>query len=216
MKIVLATKNQGKINELKSLLQDCNVELITLDDFPGLVMPEENGKTFKENAIIKARFVAKETGCAALADDSGLEVDSLCKRPGVFSARYAGPGASDEENYTKLLKELAAVPDEKKTARFRCAVALAFPPGMTNINDEDEDNEEKIFESKLEGIIGGEPVGEYGFGYDPVFVLPNRGSTLAEINLDEKNTISHRGQALAKLKTYLIERHCKKETPVID
>ncbi len=193
MKIVLATRNRGKIKEIKEMLP--GVGVLTLDDFPGLAMPPETGRTFSENALSKAVFVAEKTGLPALADDSGLEVDALGGRPGVFSARYAGAEATDEENYLKLLGEMKGVATGERAARFRCVMALAFPDG----------NEKRsyTFDGALEGYIASEPRGKNGFGYDPVFYVPGMGKTAAELTLEEKNAISHRALALKKLKAFL-------------
>lgn len=185
MKITLATKNRSKAAEIMEILKGVGAEVLTLDDFPQVVMPPERGATFRENAVEKARFVAEATGTLALADDSGLEVEALGGRPGVLSARYAGAGATDEENFTKLLKELEGVPFEKRKARFVCVIAVAGP-GV----------EEAAFEGTLEGYISVEPSGRGGFGYDPVFFIPGEKRTAAELGPGEKNRISHRAMAL--------------------
>ncbi len=193
MKIVLATSNRGKIEEIKKILS--GTDILTLDDFPALRMPPETGRTFRDNALSKALFVAENTRLPALADDSGLEVDALDGRPGVFSARYAGAQATDEENYLKLLEEMKGIPVEKRKARFRCVMALAFP---------DEDGKRAFtFDGVFEGFVFTEPRGEKGFGYDPIFFVPDRGKTVAELTLEEKNAISHRARALRKLKDFL-------------
>lgn len=192
MKIVLATRNRGKIKEIKEILS--GTEVLTLDDFPNLTMPPETGQTFRENALSKALFVAEKTNLPALADDSGLEVDALGGRPGVFSARYAGKDATDEENYLKLLGEMKGVAMEKRKARFRCVMALAFPDG---------EGTAFTFDGVFEGYIASEPRGKDGFGYDPVFFVPERNKTAAELTLEEKNAISHRARALRKLKEFL-------------
>lgn len=196
MKIVLATRNRGKAEEIKHILKGLGVEILTLDEYPSLELPPEAGLTFRDNALGKARFVALKTGLPALADDSGLEVDSISGAPGVFSARYAGTGASDEDNYRKLLGELAGVPEDRRTARFRCVVAFAEPGGG-----------EASFEGSLGGVISTEPKGKNGFGYDPVFYLPEKKKTVAELSPDEKNVISHRAKALEKLKIWLTEKN---------
>ncbi len=197
-KILLATANRGKIKEIKHILEGLDLEIVTLDDYPGLSLPPEEGATFRENALIKARGAALKTGVAVLADDSGLEVDFLGGRPGIRSARYAGAGASDKENWLKLLKELEGVPEEKRRARFRCAVALVWPDGG-----------EEVFEGSFEGVILGEPRGGHGFGYDPVFFVPGMGKTAAELTPNEKNSVSHRAKALEKLKNRLEDRYKK-------
>lgn len=197
-KILLATANRGKIKEIKHILEGLDLDIVTLDDYPGLSLPPEEGSTFRENALIKARGAALKTGVAVLADDSGLEVDFLGGRPGIRSARYAGTGASDKENWLKLLKELEGVPEEKRRARFRCAVALVWPDGG-----------EEVFEGSFEGVILGEPRGGHGFGYDPVFFIPGMKKTAAELTPDEKNSVSHRAKALEKLKNRLENRYKK-------
>ncbi|MBI5468222.1 MAG: XTP/dITP diphosphatase [Deltaproteobacteria bacterium] len=197
-KILLATANRGKIKEIKDILEGLDLDIVTLDDYPGLSLPPEDGSTFRENALIKARGAASKTGVAVLADDSGLEVDFLGGLPGIRSARYAGTGASDKENWLKLLKELEGVPEEKRRARFRCALALVWPDG-----------EEEVFEGSLDGVILGEPRGGHGFGYDPVFFIPGMGKTAAELTPNEKNSVSHRAKALEKLKNRLENRYKK-------
>lgn len=191
MKIVLATRNRGKIKEIKEILS--GVEVLTLDDLPNLTMPPETGQTFRDNALSKALSIAEKTKLPALADDSGLEVDALGGRPGVFSARYAGEDATDTDNYLKLLDEMKGVAMEKRKARFRCVMALAFPDGQGAFT----------FDGVFEGYIASEPRGKGGFGYDPVFFVPERNKTAAELTLEEKNAISHRARALRKLKEFL-------------
>jgi len=192
VKLLLATKNRGKIKEIIRLLKGQRVEVLTLDDFPGISLPKEDRSTFKGNALKKARFVAGETGLAAISDDSGLCVDALGGRPGVLSARYAGDNATDEENLAKLLLEMKDVPEGKRTASFVCVIALVLPSGK-----------EKTFEGRLEGVIAAKPKGRGGFGYDPVFFLPGKNKTLAELKPEEKNLLSHRGAALKRFKKNL-------------
>ncbi|MBI5886807.1 MAG: XTP/dITP diphosphatase [Deltaproteobacteria bacterium] len=196
MKIILATTNKGKTAEIRSLLSGCGVEIISLADLSAVQLPEETGETFPDNAIAKARFVSERFGAGALADDSGLEVDALGGRPGVRSARYAGEGAGDEANYTKLLADMEGVPKGARAARFRCAIALVMPGGAT-----------MTFEGALDGEIAFSPSGANGFGYDPVFFIPEKGRTAAELTPDEKNAISHRGRALVRLKAWFALRH---------
>ncbi|MDP2690315.1 MAG: RdgB/HAM1 family non-canonical purine NTP pyrophosphatase, partial [Deltaproteobacteria bacterium] len=169
------------------------VVVLSLDDIPPLEFPPEQGATFEENALAKARFVSMRSNLPALADDSGLEVDCLGGRPGVYSARYAGAGATDEENYLKLLKELEGVPEGKRGARFRSVVAFVSPGGA-----------EATFDGVFEGVIAKAPRGSGGFGYDPVFFVPEAEKTAAEMSEEEKNAISHRGKALKKLKNWLL------------
>ncbi|HZK55966.1 MAG TPA: XTP/dITP diphosphatase [Desulfosporosinus sp.] len=187
MKIILATQNQGKVRELRELLVDEDIQVLSLLDFPDFEDVEETGVTFAENAALKARVAAQRTGLIALADDSGLEVDVLEGAPGVYSARYAGEPKDDERNIDKLLSSLENVPEDKKTARFRCALVMATPFG-----------EEYLTEGAVEGRILTKRRGSDGFGYDPVFYLPEFARTMAELTLSEKNTISHRAQAFRK------------------
>lgn len=192
MKVVLATKNAGKAAEIGRMLEGSGVEIVSLEGFPGVLLPPETGATMRENALLKARAVHMATGLPALADDSGLEVDSLGGAPGVFSARYSGEGATDERNWRKLLAELEGVPPEMRTARFRCALALV---GF--------DEQEHVFEGVFEGAISDAPRGTNGFGYDPVFIASGTGRTAAELAPVEKNRISHRARALDALKAFL-------------
>jgi XTP/dITP diphosphohydrolase len=194
MKVVVATRNMGKVKEISRILKEFALDVLTLEDFPPIPIPEENGTSFKENAIKKARFFARYTHMPVIADDSGLEVDFLEKRPGVFSARYAGEDATDEENNRKLLEELKGIPHDKRGAHYVCAIALVLPSG-----------EEGTFEGRCDGFIGEEAKGSGGFGYDPLFYLPEYGRTMAELKLAEKNRISHRGKALAKLGERLLK-----------
>ncbi|MGI6649219.1 MAG: XTP/dITP diphosphatase [Bacillota bacterium] len=184
-KLVVATKNQGKLREVKALLADYPLEVLSLKDFPDLPEIEETGSTFAENALIKATTVAKQTGLLTLGDDSGLEVDCLDGRPGVLSARFAGEPASDWRNNQKLLALMAGIAPEKRTARFRCVVAIVEPTGQSY-----------LAEGTCEGQIGYAMVGDQGFGYDPLFIIPGSGLTLAQLNMASKNKISHRSQAL--------------------
>ncbi|HBS57836.1 MAG TPA: non-canonical purine NTP pyrophosphatase [Firmicutes bacterium] len=186
MRLVIATTNKGKIKEIEQVLATLAV---TVESFNAQTLPlvVEDGETFAENACKKARHYALHTGCFALADDSGLEVDALQGRPGVHSARYAGEHAGDEENNQKLLKALQAVPWEQRTARFRCVVAIATPQG-----------EVWTAKGSCEGTITTQCSGQGGFGYDPVFLVEGTGKTMAELPEDEKNKISHRAMAFAK------------------
>ncbi len=189
-RLVLATGNQGKLEELKALLNDNNIKLANLRDFPDLKLPEETGLTFVENARLKARAVVKATGNWALSDDSGLMVDALNGAPGVHSARYAGPEAGDRENNLKLLQALAGVPDDQRGAAFVCVIALVSPA-----------LDEYIFSGRCPGRIGRQAVGSAGFGYDPVFLpAPDFRHSMAQLTPAEKRAISHRGLALRQLK----------------
>ena len=188
MEIVLATRNKKKVEEIKRIIKDMPVTIYTLDDFPGCPEVVEDGKTFEENAVKKASAVSRYTKMPALADDSGLEVYALDGAPGVFSARYAGEGAGDRKNYEKLLKEMNSLPDDKRIGRFVCVIALAFP-----------DSRVETFSGYAEGLIGKKPKGANGFGYDPVFYPKGHGRTFAEMSDKEKDLLSHRGAALARL-----------------
>ncbi len=187
-KIVLATRNRGKIAELGAMLKDFQLEVKSLDDFPDLPEVPETGATFEDNALLKARAVSLATGLTAVADDSGLEVDALSGRPGVRSARYAGEEATDEANWRKLLAELAGVPEAARMARFVCVMAAYAPGGAT-----------LTARGSWEGRIATAPRGTGGFGYDPVFLVPGLGRTAAELIPAEKNALSHRGEALRVL-----------------
>ena len=184
---MLGTQNRGKVLELKELIGDRDI-CITTPVEEGVDLPvEEPGATFHENASIKAETYAARSGLVTLADDSGLVVDALDGAPGVRSARYSGPETSDREHYQLLLKNLAGVPDERRAARFVSVVAVATPAGQV-----------ELCEGTCEGIIGTRPEGEGGFGYDPVFYIPDLGKTMAQLTLEEKNRISHRAQAFRK------------------
>ena len=193
MHLLIATKNKGKIAELKNLLGDLPIELRSLNDFPDLPDVEETGETFAQNASLKARAYARQTGLWSLADDSGLEVAALDNAPGVFSARYAGENASDEANIEKLLREIGKYDERRRGARFVCAMAIADNAG------------EIKFEA--EGFCGGQIIrerrGTNGFGYDPIFVPDGFTETFAEISAAAKQKISHRGRAAAKIIQYL-------------
>ena len=184
MKLLVATHNPGKIREYQALLADLPLEVTWLDAEGITFDVDETGSTFAENALLTAHAYAAATGLWTWADDSGLVIDALDGRPGVHSARYAGPGASDADRYTKVLAELAAFPQEAWTARFRCAVALVTPSGA-----------EHVVEADFPGVITASPRGTNGFGYDPIFFLPELGQTLAELPSPVKNRISHRAQA---------------------
>ncbi len=194
MKVVLATGNQGKVKELIEILSDLDVEVLSLKDFPEIGDIVEDGNSFAENAIIKAKAVCEAAGLISLADDSGLEVDYLNGAPGIYSARFAGEGRNDIDNNMKLLSLLSDVPLQKRTARFKCVIAICTPEGETY-----------TAEGTCEGIVGFEMKGEKGFGYDPLFYLPEYDRTFAELNPDIKNKISHRGRAVAKAKNVLAE-----------
>lgn len=185
MRLLVATRNAGKLREIRGLLGPEGIEAVGLADLPGAPEVEEDGETFLANARKKARTLADATGLPALADDSGLAVDALAGRPGVRSARFAGPGASDEQNNEKLLRELEGVPEARRGAAFVCAMVLALPGGG-----------EHAAEGRVEGRVLASPRGDQGFGYDPLFLVEGTGRTLAELELGEKNALSHRARAL--------------------
>ena len=188
-KIVLASGNAGKVREINQIVADLGFEVVPQTEFD-VPEAEETGLTFVENAILKARNAAQHTGLPAIADDSGIEVDALHGAPGIYSARYAGPGASDQANLDKLLEALKDVADAERTARFQCLMVYM---------EHAEDPTPLICQGTWEGRITREPAGEGGFGYDPVFWVPDRGCTSAELPAEEKNRLSHRGQALRRL-----------------
>ena len=192
MILVLATRNQGKIQEIEKALDLPLLEIRSLQDFPDLPEVVEDGRTFLENAFKKAQACAQATGLPALADDSGLEVDCLNGAPGIYSARFSGPEATDEANNRKLLSLLEGISEERRTARFVCRMVLHFPEGRWIQT-----------EGFCPGIIAPQTQGKHGFGYDPIFYLPELKKTMAEIPLEEKNRISHRAQALQKIRFHL-------------
>ncbi len=195
-KLLLATNNKGKAREYRSLLSGVPFELVTPDEVGINTEVEEVGKSFEENARLKAATLAAESQLLSLADDSGLEVDALGGEPGTLSARYAGEGASDEDRVSYLLTKLEGVPEERRTARFRCVIAIATPEGDV-----------ELCSGECEGIIAFEPRGERGFGYDPIFYLPELKKTMAELPPEEKNRISHRGRAARKASQLLKEKY---------
>lgn len=185
-KLLVATHNQGKVAEFADMLQDLAIEWLSLADV-GMVMDvEETGLTFWENSVLKARAYAAETGLLTLADDSGLEVDALAGAPGVYTARYGGAGLTAVQRYQKLLDDIKQVPDPQRTARFRCVIAVAAPDGTILADSE----------GVCEGFIAQTAVGDNGFGYDPVFFLPQFNQTMAQLPAVQKHQISHRGQAV--------------------
>jgi XTP/dITP diphosphohydrolase len=191
--IVLASNNTGKVREINQLLADERIHVIPQGEL-GVPEAEETGLTFVENAILKARNAARHSGMAAIADDSGIEVDALRGAPGIYSARYAGAGASDWENLEKLLADLADIPAAQRTGRFQCIIVYLRHA---------EDPTPVICQGTWEGSILFEPRGENGFGYDPIFLVPTHGCSSAELDPATKNSLSHRGQALSKLVRYL-------------
>jgi len=194
-KIVFATGNKDKMREIREIMQDMNVEIISMKDAGITVDIVEDGKTFEENALIKARAVAAYTDAIVLADDSGLEIDYLNKEPGVYSARYLGEDTSYTIKNRALLERLEGVEKEKRTARFVCAIAAVLP-----------DKTELVTRQTMEGYIGDGPEGENGFGYDPIFYLDEFGCSSAALSREQKNAISHRGKGLRAMKELLKER----------
>jgi XTP/dITP diphosphohydrolase len=194
LEIIVATRNKGKVREIRRALKGLGLKIHSLNDFSDSPEIEENGKTFTENALKKARFYSEYFGKITIADDSGLEVDALKGWPGVFSARYAGKGASDRKKNQKLLREMEGIRISKRGARFKCVMAMVSQEGK-----------EKVVEGSCRGRIGFKAVGKRGFGYDPVFVLPQYGKTMAQLTLEEKNKVSHRGKALKKLRKIIIK-----------
>lgn len=192
MNLLIATHNSDKVAEFARLLEGTDLRIVSLDDLDVRIeAPEETCTTFVENALIKARYYHQKTGLLALADDSGLEVDALGGRPGVYSARYAGPGASGPQMVARLIDEIRNVPDQERGARFRCALALVG------------EGIEEVFEGSATGLIAHHARGSGGFGYDPVFIDTETGKTFAELSTIEKSARSHRGRALTKLYSYL-------------
>ena len=190
--LLIASGNKGKLREFGELLRGLVDTILTPADFPGLPEVAEDGDSFQANAVKKARSAALFTGKPVLADDSGLSVDYLQGRPGVYSARFAGEGASDADNNALLLRELAGVPAERRGAAFHCVIALCQPDGSC-----------LTFDGELPGVILEAPRGSGGFGYDPLFLVPEYGGTLSELPLEVKNAISHRGRALQQLQRAL-------------
>lgn len=194
-RMIFATGNAGKMREIRRIMEDTGYEILSMKEAGVRTYIEENGETYEENALIKARAVAELTGDLVLADDSGLEIDYLNLEPGVFSARYLGEDTSYSVKNANLISRLEGVPEEKRTARFVCAIAAVLPDG-----------EEITVRATVEGRIGYEERGENGFGYDPIFYLPETGKSTAELTEEEKNLISHRGKALRLMKEELRKR----------
>ncbi|MCI5902871.1 MAG: XTP/dITP diphosphatase [Blautia sp.] len=192
-KIIFATGNEGKMREIREILKDVDAQILSLKEAGIHADIVEDGKTFEENAVIKAKAICEMTGEIVLADDSGLEVDYLNKEPGVYSARYMGENTSYRIKNASLIQRLEGVPDEKRTARFVCVIAAAFPDGTV-----------KTVRGTMEGRIGYREEGENGFGYDPIFYLPEYGCSSAVLSMEEKNKISHRGKALRAIKEELL------------
>ena len=231
LEVIVVTKNRGKVREIRRALKGLGLKIYSLNDFSEIPEIEEDGKSFTENALKKARFYSKYFGKLtrstapsppfeggvekrrsgstlskpqpsgwgverlAIADDSGLEVDSLKGLPGIYSARYSREGASDRENNQKLLREMEGIPISKRGARFKCVIAMVS-----------HDGREVVAEGSCRGRIGFREVGKKGFGYDPIFILPQYGKTMAQLTLEEKDRVSHRGKALRKLKKIIVKR----------
>lgn len=194
-RIIFATGNEGKMKEVRSILSNMNVEVLSMKEAGIKIDVKEDGTTFEENAMIKARAIASVCDDIVLADDSGLEIDFLNKEPGVYSARYLGEDTSYTIKNQNLLDRLQGVPEDKRTARFVCAIAAVFPDGSC-----------ETVTAAMEGQIGDEARGENGFGYDPIFYLPEYGCSTAELSMEQKNEASHRGKALRAMKQILLEK----------
>lgn len=195
-RIIFATGNAGKMREIREIMADMPVEVVSMKEAGILADIEENGTTFVENAKIKATEIAKHTKDIVLADDSGLEVDYLNKEPGIYSARYLGEDTPYEVKNQTILDRLSGVPKEKRTARFVCAIAAALPDGKVLTT-----------QATIEGYIGEKPAGENGFGYDPIFMVEEYQCSTAELSEEQKNEISHRGKALRKMKALLADTY---------
>ncbi len=200
-KLLIATTNAHKARELAALMGDLPFQITTPQEEGIRLDVEETGSTFEENATLKAQAFAKASGLLSLADDSGIEVDALGGAPGIYSSRYAGPGATDEDRVQFLLEQLGNVPVEERQGRFRCVVAVADPEGGVS-----------LFQGTVEGVIAFQPAGSNGFGYDPIFLLPDRRCTTAQLSPEEKNRISHRGQA-ARAAADTLRRMTARTTP---
>ena len=196
-KVIFATSNEGKMKEVRAILEDLGMEVLSMKEAGISVDVVEDGTTFEENAVIKATEIQKVCGEIVLADDSGLEVDYLNKEPGIYSARYMGEDTSYRIKNQSLIDRLEGVEDEKRTARFVCAIAAAFPDGSVEVT-----------RGTIEGRIGYEESGENGFGYDPIFYVPEFGCTTAELSPEQKNEVSHRGKALRMMKEVIRTKYC--------
>ena len=196
-KVIFATSNEGKMKEVRAILEDLGMEVLSMKEAGISVDVVEDGTTFEENAVIKATEIQKVCGEIVLADDSGLEVDYLNKEPGIYSARYMGEDTSYKIKNQSLIDRLEGVEDEKRTARFVCAIAAAFPDGSVEVT-----------RGTIEGQIGYEEKGENGFGYDPIFYVPEYGCTTAQLSPKQKNEVSHRGKALRLMKEVIRGKYC--------
>ncbi len=198
MQIVVATRNEGKVREIADLTAQLNITFLSMNAFPEIPDVEEDGFTFEDNALKKAQTISEATGLPTLADDSGLVVNALNGRPGVHSSRYAGENASDEDKYRKILHEMRNVSDELRTARFVCVLAFVSPDGARH-----------VFHAECEGFITREPRGAGGFGYDPIFFYEPAGMTFGEMSREDKNKVSHRGNALRMFADWALHRQEK-------
>ncbi|MBF0491423.1 MAG: RdgB/HAM1 family non-canonical purine NTP pyrophosphatase [Deltaproteobacteria bacterium] len=199
LKVVLATQNLHKLKEITKILESLPIEWVCLKEFSHIQVAEETGFSFRENALLKAHAIAQQTGFVTVADDSGFSVDALEGRPGIYSARYAGEGASDAENLKKVLKEYLSSPMKNINKKSSFICALAWVDLQKNI--------QKVFEGQVQGEIIEVPVGENGFGYDPLFYFPSLNKTFAQLSAEEKNKLSHRAIAFLRLKRYLLETY---------
>ncbi len=194
MKVIFATGNENKLREIRQITADMDIEIVSMKDAGVYVDVEETGTTFEENAYLKASAIAKKSGLPTLADDSGLEIDYLNKQPGIYSSRFMGEDTPYIEKNTELLRRLEGVPDEKRTARFVCAICYVRSDGSS-----------ETVRATMEGRVAYEIAGSNGFGYDPIFFLPERGCTSAELSPEDKNEISHRGKALRMMRDILMK-----------
>ncbi|MFC1703904.1 XTP/dITP diphosphatase [Candidatus Omnitrophota bacterium] len=194
MELVVATRNKKKLKELKELLSDLSLDIISLSDFPRAPLIEEDGTTFDQNAIKKAATIALYTGKLTMGEDSGLEVKALGNKPGVYSARFAGEDATDKKNNLKLLRALRKIPLKKRGARYRCSVALADRHGLIS-----------VVSGSCQGVIGFRSKGKAGFGYDPLFIIEKYNKTFAQLGESVKHTMSHRGRALKKIRSVILQ-----------
>lgn len=198
IKLVAATKNRGKLLEFKRLVKSLPIEVLGLQEFPGVDLPPETGRTYLENAAIKAEAAARALGMPSFGDDSGLEVDFLGGQPGFHSARFASPEGNAQKNIDKLLTAMKPAPPDMRTARFRAWIVLVYPDGSGRWR-------QASFEGVFEGSIALEPAGRAGFGYDPVFLAPGRGKTVAQLSAEEKDAVSHRAIAVRKMLAFIGE-----------
>ena len=198
MKLVFATGNENKLKEIRQITQDMDIEVVSMKDAGVYADVEETGTTFEENAYLKASVIAARSGLPTLADDSGLEIDYLGREPGIYSSRYMGEDTPYSEKNAELLRRMEGVPEKERTARFVCAVCYVRPDGSS-----------ETVRATMEGIVADHAAGHNGFGYDPIFFLPDRGCTSAELEPEEKNRISHRGKALRMMRDILVRESGK-------